>query len=87
MNKFGTFFGLLKKNIQNINSPHSYEAGDLEVFCPHCKHNKFYHDYRLLNSAGMTFFKLDFANKEAHVLTCARCGHIQWFGLKIYKID
>gem|GEM_PF-909242 len=86
MSNVKLFFKLLGKNINNIGEPQSYEAGGLEIFCPHCKHNKFYHQYKLLNTAGLTFFNLDFANRQAHTLTCARCGYIQWYGLKISRL-
>ncbi len=32
-----------------------------------------------LNTAGMTFLDLDWANRSATTLTCAECGRLQWF--------
>ena len=33
----------------------------------------------LLNTAGLTFMNLDWANRRAATLTCTACGHIEWF--------
>ena len=35
---------------------------------------------RLLNTVLMTFIGLDYANRQATILRCARCGRIEWFG-------
>ncbi len=50
-----------------------------EVVCPHCGHDRFEEGRALLNTAGMTFLKLDWANRSAATLLCTRCGHIAWF--------
>jgi DNA-directed RNA polymerase subunit RPC12/RpoP len=56
-----------------------FTVAEKAVACPHCAHNRFYEGRALLNTAGMTFFKLDWANQSAATLTCTRCGHIAWF--------
>lgn len=86
--KAGLFFKLLGKNIGKSLSfqPQRYTAGDIQVFCVHCKHPAFIHERKLLNTAGMTFLKLDFANKEADVLICDRCGYIHWFGKPVKRL-
>jgi hypothetical protein len=33
----------------------------------------------LLNTPGMTFLKLDWANATAQCRVCADCGYIHWF--------
>lgn len=33
----------------------------------------------MLNTRGMTFLKLDWADRSAKVLVCANCTHITWF--------
>lgn len=47
--------------------------------CPHCGHGAFHQGSALLNTAGMTFFNLDWANRSATTLACTQCGHIDWF--------
>lgn len=59
--------------------PAAHAAGGLRVCCPHCECGAFYKGRALLNTSGMTFLGLDWANKEATTLTCARCGLVQWF--------
>lgn len=50
------------------------------VQCAHCAGEYFVEGRVLLNTAGMTFLKLDWANAEATTLICAECGRIEWFG-------
>jgi len=49
------------------------------VTCRHCSHNEFIEGRAQLNTAGLTFFKLDWANASAATLTCTNCGLIDWF--------
>jgi predicted nucleic-acid-binding Zn-ribbon protein len=58
---------------------HSYKLQGQAIICPHCKNNEFDEGSALLNTAGMTFLSLDWANRSAYILACKRCGHIQWF--------
>ena len=32
-----------------------------------------------LNTMGLTFLDLDWANRSATVLVCKVCGHLEWF--------
>ena len=32
-----------------------------------------------LNTAGMTFLKLDWLNKTATIFVCEDCGRLEWF--------
>ena len=50
-----------------------------EYICPHCEGRLFEIGTALLNTPGMTFFGLDWANRQAKVLTCTVCGHVSWF--------
>lgn len=50
-----------------------------KIVCPCCENDTFKKDFRQLNSAGLTFFGLDWANKEATILICNRCSYILWF--------
>ena len=59
--------------------PGSYRVEEKEVICSHCGNSEFTEGTAQLNTAGMTFIGLDWANKSAHTLLCANCGHIEWF--------
>lgn len=47
--------------------------------CPICKHNEFWTRKTLMNTVGLTFFNLDWANKTATNYVCNNCGHVLWF--------
>lgn len=50
-----------------------------EVKCPICEHDKFWKRKTLMNTPSMSFFGLDFFNKEAQNYVCDDCGHVLWF--------
>jgi predicted nucleic-acid-binding Zn-ribbon protein len=56
-----------------------YSVAGLPVTCSHCGGEDFDEGSSQLNTAGMTFLNLDWANQSATVLTCKRCGHVDWF--------
>jgi predicted nucleic-acid-binding Zn-ribbon protein len=58
---------------------HRYQIQGKSVICPQCGHNEFDQGSILLNTPGMTFFGLDWANRTATVLSCRQCGRIEWF--------
>ena len=47
--------------------------------CPVCKNNKFWTKETLMNTTGMTFFGLDWANKDAKNFICSNCTYVFWF--------
>ena len=49
------------------------------VGCSHCAYDRFVEGRAQLNTAGMTFFDLEWASRSAATLACTRCGHIEWF--------
>ncbi len=49
------------------------------ITCPHCGHGFFIKGSALLNTAGRTFFNLDWTDKSATTLACAECGRVEWF--------
>jgi hypothetical protein len=53
-----------------------------DLTCPVCQGQRFHERSSLLNTKMMTFFKLDWANKEATNFICAQCGYIFWFLLQ-----
>jgi len=59
--------------------PGQYTVEAKKVTCPHCGHQEFAEGSAQLNTTGMTFIGLDWANKSAYTLLCSKCGHIEWF--------
>jgi uncharacterized protein len=59
--------------------PGQYIAAGKKIECPHCGSDEFSQGKAQLNTAGMTFFELDWANKSATTLACTKCGQIQWY--------
>ena len=56
-----------------------YSVAGLPVMCAHCKQDRFVEGRAQLNTAGMSFMNLDWANRSAATLTCTACGRIEWF--------
>jgi predicted nucleic-acid-binding Zn-ribbon protein len=69
------FFDNTKEDIV----PRSFRIHGKNIICPHCNNMQFMQKPILLNTSGMTFFSLDWANKSATTLTCTKCSQIQWF--------
>ena len=63
----------------NSNNTSRFEVAGIVVRCPHCGGEEFVEGRTLLNTAGMTFFNLDWANRSAATLACVGCGRIEWF--------
>jgi hypothetical protein len=62
-----------------IDEPNRYQIQGKAVRCAHCAGESFALRTALLNTPGMTFFDLDWANRTATVLVCSECSQIQWF--------
>ena len=62
--------------------PARYLADGKPIVCEHCGHQEFDEGQAQLNTAGMTFFGLDWANKNATTLMCDACGRIHWYGVR-----
>lgn len=78
----GIFFRAAKRGVQAMgNSPvgRRYMVAAKAVACAHCGHDRFVKGRALLNTAGMTFLNLDWANRSAATLACTNCGRIEWF--------
>lgn len=58
---------------------HHYHVARKQVTCLHCGGEDFDRGSALLNTTGLTFLRLDWVNREAHLLICAGCGEIRWF--------
>lgn len=77
--------GIFKKNkplfdsTSTAHTSNSYQLQGRAIVCTHCGHNQFDQATALLNTPGMTFFGLDWANRSATLLSCKQCGRIEWF--------
>jgi predicted nucleic-acid-binding Zn-ribbon protein len=56
-----------------------YQIKGHTLECPVCKNNTFWTRKTLMNTKGMTFFKVEWANKEADNYVCDNCGYVSWF--------
>ena len=54
-------------------------AGGKRLTCVVCGGTHFHERNSLLNTRAATFFRLDWANKEAANFICTNCGYIFWF--------
>ena len=69
-----------------INGPHRYDIGEHRIKCTQCDHQFFSEGKAQLNTSGLTFFNLDWANKTATTLACIKCGYLMWFVKKIKRV-
>ena len=76
---FGKAFKSAAKAMVNSMGPGQYLAAGKKIECPHCGGDEFAQGKAQLNTAGMTFVDLDWANKSATTLACTKCGQIQWY--------
>lgn len=74
MGFFDNFFDGLNSETED-----KYRVGGIQVRCSHCGGVNFERSEAQLNTAGLTFLDLDWANRSADVLICKTCGHIEWF--------
>lgn len=56
-----------------------FSVGGAVVRCPHCGGDEFDGASALLNTRGLTFLGLDFANRDGFLLVCRQCTHVDWF--------
>ena len=78
----GRFFRALKVGVESMGEAPAgerYIVAGKSVTCAHCTHDRFVEGRAQLNTAGLTFFNLDWANRSAATLTCTACGRIEWF--------
>ncbi|MFI6417399.1 hypothetical protein ACIBG6_08295 [Streptomyces sp. NPDC050842] len=64
------------------------EIGDKKIHCLMCGGDVFREREVKLNSSGMEFFNLAWANESANGLICCSCGYVHLFvpgRLKIYR--
>ncbi len=49
------------------------------LVCPVCSNDDFWKRQTLMNTPGMTFFGIEWANRQAVNYVCSRCGYVFWF--------
>jgi hypothetical protein len=64
-----------------------FEAGGTRILCAHCSSDLFEPRQVLLNTRGLTFMRLDWLNRSATALVCAKCGRIQFFAVPPAALD
>jgi hypothetical protein len=74
--------------VEPVSGPHELSPDDgtreVEVLgrklvCSICENPIFREHSTLLNTPGLTFLGLDWANRSATTYICSRCGYIFWF--------
>ena len=55
------------------------QVAGIDLRCQMCQHDLFFERKGQLNTAVVTFFKLDWVDPTARCLICANCGYIHWF--------
>ena len=79
MGRFGNTVKRAAKAFTVSMGPGEYSTAGKKIVCPHCAGTVFAEGSAQLNTAGMTFLNLDWANESATILTCKNCGLIQWY--------
>ncbi len=59
--------------------PETIEIGDRPLTCLVCGFDRFDKREGQLNTAGLSFLGLDWANESAVCVICQNCGFIHWF--------
>ena len=86
----GRFFKALKAGVAGFKEgtkPCAYSIAGRPVRCPHCGSQAFAPGRALLNTAGRTFFNLDWTDPSATILVCGECGRIEWFAQEPDRVD
>ena len=56
-----------------------FVAKGIKLECTICKGKLFWTRTTLMNTPGLTFLNLDWANKQATNYICDKCGYVHWF--------
>lgn len=73
------FFSEFSKALNGDESGERYTVSGRAVTCPHCGGQRFFESSALLDGRAGSFAGLEWAGDAAVTLTCARCGHVDWF--------
>lgn len=50
-----------------------------QLKCPVCAHDQFWKRKTLMNTPGLTFLGIEWANQQAINFVCDSCGYVIWF--------
>jgi predicted nucleic-acid-binding Zn-ribbon protein len=78
----GKFFDAIKHTVQTAaqgGGPVRHTLQGHAIVCPVCGCDRFVAGRAQLNTAGLTFFNLDWANRSAATLACGECGRLEWY--------
>jgi predicted nucleic-acid-binding Zn-ribbon protein len=78
----GRFFTAARRAVEAMGEAPTgerYVVAGKAVSCGHCGSDRFVEGRAQLNTAGLSFLNLDWANRSAATLACTSCGHIEWF--------
>ena len=84
-----SFISKLSKGIKGASQAlqsDEYEVNDAKIQCVHCGYQHFELGEAQLNTAGLTFLNLDWANESVSILACKKCSHIMWFAKPVKKV-
>lgn len=73
------FFKAIAAAAKSVGSGHRFKVAGKAVRCLHCSGEHFVEGAAQLNTAGLTFIGLDWANRSATTLACVACGRVEWF--------
>jgi predicted nucleic-acid-binding Zn-ribbon protein len=79
MKRFFSAIAAGAKAMDSTPSGDMFEVAGKPVRCAHCGGEHFVEGRAQLNTAGMSFLNLDWANRSAATLACVCCGRIEWF--------
>lgn len=73
------FISEYKKALNGEPAGETYVVAGKQLVCPHCGNIRFEQGEAQLNTQGLTFLRLDWANRSATIFECTNCGRIEWF--------
>lgn len=73
------FFSEFSKVLNGDDAGERYTVAGRPVTCPHCGGTRFFESAALLDGRASSLFGVEWAGGSAVTLTCATCGHVDWF--------
>jgi hypothetical protein len=64
---------------RSSNAPNLVTIGERRLHCMFCQGQRFWYREVKMNTTGMEFFDMAWANQSAHGLICAACGYVHEF--------
>ena len=73
------FFSEFSKALNGDDAGERYTVAGHSVTCSHCGGTRFHESTALLDGRASSLFGVEWAGGSAVTLTCATCGHVDWF--------